>query len=164
MKGSFLFLWWKKGLLYKNKIFILQLRLLHSEKILWGTWQGIWTNRKAKTSQNAQRLSAGNCFIVKVHFLANTSTSIRYLDELHPENIIKHNWFGLESQGEILDVWFPCYYKILSKRIDVNMFKFYNVLFLKVVTITKRLSFYGLDFSERLRCWIEERYGHFYKT
>lgn len=44
------------------------------------------------------------------------------------------------------------------------MFEFYNVLFLKVVTIIKMLNFYGFEVSQKLRFGMEQRDGHFLRA
>lgn len=44
------------------------------------------------------------------------------------------------------------------------MFEFYNVLFLKVVTIIKLLNFYGIEVSQKLRFEMEQRDGHFLRA
>lgn len=50
------------------------------------------------------------------------------------------------------------------KRYNVNVFEFYNVLFLKVVTIIKLLNFYGIEVSQKLRFEMEQRDGHFLRA
>lgn len=50
------------------------------------------------------------------------------------------------------------------KRYNVNVFEFYNVLFLKVVTIIKLLNFYGIEVSQKLRFGMEQRDGHFLRV